>query len=304
MTLGRLRLLIQHLFLLMTLAAGRLGLVLTGKAMPCLSCSLVFGGCNGCVLRYFQVLMSFLAGPVSWGSPEGLDHLQTLGILLVLCLTLGRLWCGWLCPFGLVQDWLFALGRALGLGRGPLSGPALKCLTVFRYSLLTILLLFPPLVETGIIHPDYIYAFCQLCPGGTVLPLLAGQGRRLAWDASSPVSGLVTGLSLTLTGFILGWALTLTRPWCHVCPVPLLSRVFHKVRLVRLKREPSLCSGCRNCLKICPMEGTPALAANRAEDCLGCGRCLVKCPIDGCLSLTLTGQVDLVRSGRHCSHQR
>jgi NAD-dependent dihydropyrimidine dehydrogenase PreA subunit len=44
------------------------------------------------------------------------------------------------------------------------------------------------------------------------------------------------------------------------------------------------CTGCRNCIAICPgdvygMDDEKA-AADRAEDCIECGACVVQCPTE------------------------
>ena len=108
--------------------------------------------------------------------------------------------------------------------------------------LLLALILVPPLVELGLLHPDLIYSFCQICPGGNLLPALAGQTRRLAVDASSEVSAILSSLSLALTGATLGLGLAVARPWCLLCPVATAQRIMARLRLVKVRRAASKCA--------------------------------------------------------------
>lgn len=41
------------------------------------------------------------------------SNLLLLGILLLMTLFVGGIFCGWLCPLGTVQEWLYALRRKI-----------------------------------------------------------------------------------------------------------------------------------------------------------------------------------------------
>ncbi|MDR2444212.1 MAG: 4Fe-4S binding protein [Deltaproteobacteria bacterium] len=297
MTFSRLRLLIQHLFLILSLFAGKFGLSFGGQALPCLTCSLVMGGCNGCLIRFIQFYLIFLSGPGAIFGAEGLGFLKAIIVVIVLTILLGRLWCGWLCPFGLVQDWLSAIGRKLRLGPHHLSKRAESFFKSVKYILLLVVFLVPPLIELGYIHQDFFYAFCQICPSGVILPLLAGQPGRVAVNFASSPSILITFISMALTGCIVSLTLFIHRPWCRLCPLTVFHSLFKKFRLIDLKRQPELCSSCRKCQKVCPLESTIDLKKNTIKDCLGCGQCLKACPKAGCLSLKVASKLTLISSG-------
>ena len=83
-----------------------------------------------------------------------------VGILLAFGVLLGRFICGWLCPFGLLQEFIHKL-----------PSPKLKLPKIFTYIKYIILIVFVillPIVATnymGMGKP----AFCQyICPAGTL----------------------------------------------------------------------------------------------------------------------------------------
>lgn len=253
MTLTRPRIAIQSLSALICLFSGRLGLSLAGRAVPCLSCALVSGGCNGCVLRMGQYAMAFAAGQGAISGPEGLRVIKALILAIALMIVFGRLWCGWLCPLGAIQDALALMGSKLKLGPSRSPEAFKKAARAASRCLLAVFLLVPPMVELGLVHPDLIYAFCQLCPGGTVLPSLAGQTRRLSFDGASWVTSAMTSVSLMLTGLVLGLSLAVSRPWCRLCPLTAAHRLLSRARLVEMRRDKSKCVSCGRCEKACPL---------------------------------------------------
>jgi polyferredoxin len=256
MTLSRIRFVIQHLFLIFSLFAGRLGLNIGIQAMPCLTCSLVLGGCNGCIIRFVQFYMMFLSGPALVLGAEGYVFIKALVIAVFLSIFLGRIFCGFLCPFGLIQEWLSYIGQKLHFGPCHLSNFFQKVFKALKYLLILILFLVPPLVELGFFHPDLFYAFCQICPAGVILPLLAGQPTRVAVNSASIASTIITSISMFMTGMIIGLSMVVGRPWCRLCPLSVFHDVFKKVRLIEVKRDKEKCINCHKCEKICPMDDT------------------------------------------------
>ncbi|MDR0547898.1 MAG: 4Fe-4S binding protein, partial [Deltaproteobacteria bacterium] len=286
---------VQVLATFYVLTAGRLGLKISGTFFPCLTCHFVVGGCGGCLLRFIQYFSVYLATPLALINPNNYGYFTALGVTIVLWIILGNVWRGWFCPFGLIQDLLRALGSILGLGPNRLTPNVRRFLNITRYTLLFGLLGVTSLVEAGYLHPDFVYVFCQICPAGNITPLLVGQTDRLALNVASFVSTLVSGFSLALSGTIFGLSLAAFWPWSQVCPIPVLARIFKKVRLLRLTRDPNLCVGCWRCLKVCPINGALDLQNNRPGDCQDRGRRLPACPAQDRLKLTLAGQV-LARS--------
>lgn len=188
---------------------------------------------------------------------ELVGHITLLGLLI------GRMACGWLCPFGLVQDLLNrTTGKNIRLPR------ALVGLSVL--ALLLLVLLIPYLTAE--------HWFSKLCPLGM---LVAGI-PWVTWNPINPETGAPTvaagsvGLLfavkfLVLVGF-LGLFFFSKRPFCRfVCPMGLVLSLFNRVSLVQLSVAPS-CTRCGACEKNCPV-GIRVYEDPNSRECVRCLQC-------------------------------
>ena len=192
-----------------------------------------------------------------------------LGFLLLFGLTLGRWICGWLCPFGWVQDLVYRI-------------PFFKKIRTFRfdrylrflkYAVLVVLVIVLPIVSAlkGVLVPW----FCKLiCPSGT---LFAGIPTVLANPGMLRIGLLFwwkTGVLLAL----LLLALLISRPFCrYLCPLGAIYGLFNRIALTRLDFEPKSCVSCGKCETVCAMGIDPKTQFDSAE-CIRCGRCARACP--------------------------
>jgi polyferredoxin len=200
-------------------------------------------------------------------SPKYSLSFYVYGFLLLIGLLGGRLVCGFLCPFGLIQELLHKL---------PL--PKLKEYRVFKYlikikyAVLGILVIGIPTYlnqNGGIPFP----AFCQfVCPAGTLeagIPLVLLDGRL------SSQTGLLfvwKGAILVLT--ILA-ATAIFRPFCRfLCPLGAIYALFNKISIVQICKDRHACEGCGKCASSCPMRAETA----QSPECIRCGKCVKDCP--------------------------
>jgi ferredoxin-type protein NapH len=144
------------------------------------------------------VIGSFLAA--------GLVPLFALGLLTVIGAAVGRLLCGWACPFGLLQDLLAALPvRPRELPRWTRG---------VKYAILATMVVAVPLtLGTG----SALY-YCRTCPVATTVAVLpsAVTGTPLPLDDVSVVRyGLLAGVVVL--------CVLVPRGFCRVlCPVAAL----------------------------------------------------------------------------------
>ncbi|MHC4777352.1 MAG: 4Fe-4S binding protein [Planctomycetota bacterium] len=116
--------------------------------MHCWSCPTAFLGCPvGAVGKFLAV---------------GVFPFLSLGILFLTGAVLGRLVCGWVCPFGLVQDLMFKIPSKFKL-RTP------QALRWVKYGLLAIMVILIPLLFGTKSGTDQAsgYFYCNWCPAGT-----------------------------------------------------------------------------------------------------------------------------------------
>ncbi|MDR1604877.1 MAG: 4Fe-4S binding protein [Gracilibacteraceae bacterium] len=187
------------------------------------------------------------------------------GFLLLTGLIGGRLVCGFLCPFGFIQELLYRV--PLGKWRRPLP-PVLRRL---KYAVLLVLVIGIPTALTltgGISFP----AFCQwLCPAGT---LEAGIPVALANERIRGALGWLFVWKLSVLLGLLYVAMRLFRPFCRVlCPLGAIYALLNRLSVVHIRTE-SHCQGCGACRRVCGMEA----ADPDDPECIRCGRCVTCCP--------------------------
>lgn len=192
-----------------------------------------------------------------------------VGLLLAFGVALGRAVCGWLCPFGLMQELVHRI-----------PSPKLKLKKGFVYIKYVILVVFVfvlPVAATnymGMGKP----AFCQyICPAGTLeggIPLLAAHEELR--QTIGPLFFLKLALLLaTIAGCVL-----IYRFFCRAaCPLGAIYGLMNKISVCRLRVDGQKCVSCGKCRKICKMEVDPVKNPDSAE-CIRCGACAAACPAD------------------------
>lgn len=197
--------------------------------------------------------------------------LYTIGYLGLLGMIFGRLVCGWLCPFGLLQELLhkiptpkFRLPQWANHGR-------YVFLVVFVIALPLALSLAAP---SGATYPWY----CKLvCPVGT---LEAGLPKILAEPAIRDSLGLFFRLKwVILIGFLF-WITVTYRAFCSAgCPLGAIYGLFNRLSLYRLRVDQAKCTTCKACEKACPL-GIKVYETPNHADCIRCLQCLPSCKFD------------------------
>ena len=188
-----------------------------------------------------------------------------LGLLIFFGAVLGRLVCGFLCPFGLLQDLLHKIPfpKKLKNFKGD------KLLRKLKYAVLIVLVIVLPLCVK--LTPF----FCKyLCPSGTVSGLLLALGdnalfrlfgSRFMWKAC--ILGIIVLLSVLIY-----------RPFCkYLCPLGAFYAPFNHVAAVKLAVDADKCVSCGKCADTCNMCVNPSRTPNHTE-CIRCGDCIHTCP--------------------------
>ena len=287
MKIRGLRSLVQHLGFLVFMYGGRLGVHL-GSAVPCFACPFV-PGCGG--YCYLMGLQGYVGFGMSAGAVLGaglLSALSWFALFVLLVALFGKLWCGWLCPMGLVQDWASSLRRRLGARERQI--PARGRLAFVKYVFLAGIAALPPLITLGVLHEDFYLPFCNVCPGKSLLPLFAGETRYLALNLDNAVSLGLSAALLTVTGVTLVGMFFRDRFFCVFCPLLALIHLLKPLTVFRLVKRPEACIGCGNCRRVCPMAieevyRQKASADVQTAECLDCAKCVESCPSDGAVGL-------------------
>lgn len=296
LSLGRVRLSVQLLMLLLTVwGANLVGYYAAEKistALPALSCAYDTQNGGYCALVPLQHQLDHQVGAALARAQQValqtfLPLLIILGSFLLAYLLLGKAFCAWVCPLGTVQEWLYRLGRKLGLARRTVAPTRLRWLRPVKWLVLLGLVFALPLAAgLGVAPHSAGNPYCDVCPSRIVTTLLTGQTDELALKVGGDTLGLTLSLmGNTVAGFVLLASLAVRQPFCRVCPMLAMNALARHVSLLRLdKREHSKCAQCGICSRACPMD-IPEIHhqhGRRAftEDCTLCGRCAEYCPDD------------------------
>lgn len=242
------------------------GKIFTGSTkivcVPVLNCYSCPGALGACPIGSLQSVMSGRKHRISF---------YVLGLLMMFGIILGRLVCGFLCPFGLVQDLLHKIPVP------KLKIPKIidKPMRFLKYAVLVFLVLLLPALFRDEFGLGSTY-FCKyLCPAGTLgagLPLLAAnESLRVSIGSMFYIK-----LAILIACIVL--SIVIYRPFCkYLCPLGALYSVFNKYSVFRLEVDKDKCIGCGKCERVCGMNVEVTKNINSPE-CIRCGKCSAACP--------------------------
>ena len=242
------------------------GKIFTGPSkmicVPGLNCYSCPGALGSCPIGALQSVLAHRSHRFSF---------YVVGILLVIGAILGRFVCGWLCPFGLVQDLIYKIPFFKKWKKLPGD----RWLKYLKYGILAAFVLLLPLVALDIVGQGQPW-FCKyLCPSGTLfagLPLLA---------ANPPLRGVAGWLFTWKTGllvFLLLLSLAVYRPFCrYLCPLGAVYGLFHPIAFYRLEIDRDKCTRCGACQRACKLD-IPVYDKPNSPECIRCGDCRKSCP--------------------------
>ncbi len=235
---------------------------LKNLCVPGLNCYSCPGAVGACPIGAMQAVIG------SWNFKFAF---YVAGFLMFVGALTGRFVCGWLCPFGLIQDLLHKIPfpRKINTFRGD------KLLRKLKYVILLVFVILLPMFVVDVMGQGAPY-FCKLiCPAGTLeggIPLVllnrtmrGAVGWLYAWK----------NLLLLITIFL---SMLIYRPFCkYICPLGAVYSVFNPISVFRYRVDREKCTNCKSCAKVCKMQVNPTENANHPE-CIRCGACKKTCP--------------------------
>ena len=235
-----------------------------GKAVcvPGLNCYSCPAASGACPIGSFQAVV---------GSSKFRFSYYITGFLILLGVLLGRVICGFLCPFGWFQELLHKIPTK------KLSTKKLKPLTYLKYVVLLVMVVLLPVLVTNQLGMGDPF-FCKyLCPQGVLegaIPLsMANAGIRAA------LGSLFTWKFIVLLTVIV-LSIVFYRPFCKwLCPLGAFYALLNKVSLFQMQVDQSKCVSCGKCAKVCKMDVDVTKSPNHTE-CIRCGMCIRACPTE------------------------
>jgi polyferredoxin len=245
------------------------------------------------------------------------------GLIILASVILGRVWCGWVCPFGLYLDLVTRLRKALKIKHRSLSPGLNEKLHQLSYIIFAVIILLSVVFASqaiagtqlvsgtqpgGFVYTYFSAPFCQICPMKPLCMLLAaaagtmktswvfattsGQFYQLGYYVTSLNIGVLA--AVTLAGFFF------RRSWCRICPLGGLIALFNRfppfkwISGVRLEKSEERCTKCGVCKRVCPTQVNTVYEQKSGDvansRCLMCLRCVEMCPEEDALKFKFAGK--------------
>lgn len=230
--------------------------------MPVLNCYSCPGALFGCPIGSIQATI---------GSSKFNFAFYVVGLLSLFAIAAGRLFCGYICPFGLFQDLL----DKIPLKKIKVPQKVNKVLRYLKYFILAFFVFVLPFAlqdKYGMSDPY----FCKyICPSGILFGAIPLIAMNKALTASL---GALFGLKFTVLAIITMFSMIFYRPFCrYLCPLGAFLGMFNPISLYRLKINGK-CIKCRKCERTCKLD-IPTYKTPNSPECIRCGECIKACPV-------------------------
>ncbi|MCW4000919.1 MAG: 4Fe-4S binding protein [Candidatus Bathyarchaeota archaeon] len=299
-----------------------------GLPVPFFACYYPCGKTVTCALWELQTyIYPFFNAGGGWGvhyDASGLARLAVVfGSLILGAVVLGRIFCGWVCPFGLYMDLITRLRKAFKIRKRQLSDKSSERLHQLGYVVLAVIILLCVLFASqtlfgtelvagtekgGFVYTYYSAPFCQVCPMKPLCMLAETSVGLLRpeWLVEGTTGQFLqlgfylTSLNLVILAIVSLAAFFFRRSWCQICPLGALIALFNRfppfkwISGVRLHKVEEKCTKCGICKRVCPTQVVDVYEKKGGDvansQCIYCLRCVEMCPHADCLQLKLAGK--------------
>lgn len=188
-------------------------------------------------------------------------------IVFILFLLFGNVFCGFLCPIGLLNDFVWQMTSRLHLPKLTRNEKFMKKINILQ----------------KVFFVAFVFGIISLIVIETFFPKLLGNFH---------ISTVAIVIAVIVLIVIASFA---RRLFCNVCPIVTFIGLFKKFNIVKLKKDCKACNMCGACYEACPMRIKSVYLEKEKSDvssnqCLYCGECIKKCQEDGALYITVCGK--------------
>ena len=188
-----------------------------------------------------------------------------LVIVAVVAVVFRRSFCGYICPFGALQEWFGKIGGLIWKNKRPqmpawLDRPA----RYLKYVVLVVVAVMSWVTATLVLRPyDPWVAYMHL----------GSADLATAW-ADFAIGFVVLGV--TLVGSIV-----YDRFFCkYLCPMGAFLAIISPVSVFKVRRNADTCTSCGACDKACPVNVKVATVETvKSPECIDCSLCVEACPV-------------------------
>lgn len=188
-----------------------------------------------------------------------------LVFLLALTIVFGRIFCGWACAFGALNDWVYQISQAIQKKTGKrfpeIPEKALPVLQKLKYAVLVFVLL--------LCFCGFSAIVTKYSPWTVFSLFTAGNFAVGAFGFAFPL------LLLLIAGMAVK-----ERFFCQfLCPLGAVFSLLPELPFFKLNRRSENCiPRCQLCRKNCPVSLKFGETPIREGECIRCGRCMLNCP--------------------------
>lgn len=264
------------------------GTIYTGNikrvCVPGLNCYSCPGATGACPIGSFQAVV---------GSSKFDFSYYITGMLTLFGVLMGRLICGFLCPFGWFQDLLHKIPSK------KFSVRKLRYLKYLKYVILFATVWFLGVIIVNNTGGSSPY-FCKyICPQGV---LEGGVPLSISNTSIRATLGNLFVWKLFILLVVIVTSIFVYRPFCkYICPLGAFYSLFNKVSFYKYYVNKTLCIDCGKCKRTCGMDVDISKSQNALE-CIRCGKCIGVCPT-GAISASLSILSECKRRSTIKSHQ-
>ncbi len=250
------------------------GKIFVGKTkvmcVPGLNCYSCPGAVGACPLGALQNALA------TSGTRAGT---YIFGIILLYGLILGRTICGWLCPFGLLQELLYKI-PAPKIMKNRIT----RVLSYLKYVLLAVFVFAIP-IWYGTKYRFPVPGFCKyICPAGTFEGAIGLLSNPINNSLFSMLDILFTRKAVILLIIIL-LCVFCYRSFCRfICPLGAIYGLFNRFAIIGIRVDPVQCTHCGSCVRNCKMD----VRHVGDHECISCAECMDVCET-GAISLKAGG---------------
>lgn len=293
-----------------------------GLPVPVLACYIPNGRTVTCAIWEIQAyIFPFWEPGIGYDAfyaTSGLEKLAIVfGLVIGMSIILGRVFCGWLCPFGLYMDLISKIRNVFKIRHLSFSKKTNNTLRQFRFILIAAFLILsfifgsyailgtelipgtipggPFGTEAGIV--GFInQPYCLICPMRP-LSLLTEVGlgflnfsyiSQIVYGPFNIAGHYLTSINVTIFVLVTIFSFAYRRFWCRICAmggvIDLFSThwPFNQIALTRLKKNEEKCSKCGICKRVCLTQVTEVYGKKGGDvtvsGCMLCFRCVEMCP--------------------------
>ncbi len=224
-----------------------------------------------CPFGGLETLWRYISSGGQFVSKTHLSNV-VIGIgLLIGVLFAGGAFCGWVCPFGAMQDALNLLRTKLHIREIRVSARADRVLRYGRFVVLA-MVIYQTISTVKLWFADWD-------PYRT----LFGLGWLFEFNLAT------SWFAYSVAVIVIVASLLVERAWCrYACPLGGAISLLGNLSFLRIRREGIACKGCSVCERPCPVKLPVATANTISSDCIGCLACVDACPRHGALEVKLS----------------